>query len=91
MLSYVLALTAPALVLALPAPAPIPLPMPVPVPQGVETNPITGLLGSLIEGSLSLGSLSSAVPAVINDVAQLADSAGAVTRKLIPYGNQIRF
>ena len=83
---YALAITAP-LVLALPAPAPEPLPMPKPIPQGVETNPITGLLGSLIEGSLSLGSLSSAVPAVISDVGNLLDSAGAVTRKLIPGGH----
>jgi hypothetical protein len=67
-------------VAALPAPAPAPLPMPKPVPQGVITDPITGLLGSFFEGAISLGSLQSAVPAVISDTAQVLDSAGAVVR-----------
>jgi hypothetical protein len=39
-------------------------------------------LEGLIQGGLSLGSLSSAVPAVISDLGNLVDSADAVTRKL---------
>ncbi|CZR64861.1 related to lipase B precursor [Phialocephala subalpina] len=79
MRSYTLlaAVVAP-LVHAVPAPKPAPVaapaPAPLPMPQVVVTNPITGLLGSLLQGSLSLGSLSSAVPAVISDTAQLVDS-----------------
>ncbi len=84
MRSYAFLATAAPLVLALPAPAPVaaPLPMPAPRPQGTVTNPVAGLLEGLIQGGLSLGSLSSAVPAVISDLGNLVDSADAVTRKL---------
>lgn len=68
------------LVLAAPAPNPVaaPAPVPAPMPQGTETTPLVGLLGSLIQGGLSLGSLTTAVPAVINDLAEFGDSATAV-------------
>ena len=73
------------LVLAIPAPIPAPVaapaPKPLPIPQGVETDPITGLVSGLISGALSLGSLSSAVPATISDLANALDAAGVVTRK----------
>src|SRR5690242_4471402 len=71
-----LVLAAP-LVLALPAPAPEPLPLPKPRPQtstGVETDPITGLLTGLLTGVLNIGSVRSAVPAIISDTAQVVDS-----------------
>lgn len=61
--------------------APMPEPLPMPKPQGVETNPITGLVGGLIEGVITIGSLESAVPAIISDLGDLADAAGTVTRK----------
>jgi hypothetical protein len=77
------------LVLAIPAPipaqvaAPVAAPAPklLPIPQGVETDPITGLVSGLVSGVLSLGSLSSAVPEVISDLANALDAAGVVTRK----------
>jgi len=73
------------LVLAIPAPIPAPVaapaPKPLPILQGVETDPITGLVSGLISGALSLGSLSSAVPATISDLANALDAAGVVTRK----------
>lgn len=81
-----LAAVAAPLVLAIPAPKPAPVaepaPAPLPMPQGTVTDPITDLLGSLLQGSLSLGSLSSAVPAVISDTAQLVDSTVPVFGKL---------
>jgi hypothetical protein len=73
------------LVLAIPAPAPAPVaapaPKPLPVPQGVETDPITGLVSGLINEVLNIGSLSSAVPAVLSDLGDVLDAAGVVTRK----------
>jgi hypothetical protein len=79
-----LAVAAP-LVLAIPAPAPAPVaapaPKPLPMPQGVETDPITGLVSGLINGVLDIGSLSSAVPAVLSDLGDVLDAAGVVTRK----------
>ncbi|KAE9371124.1 alpha/beta-hydrolase [Stipitochalara longipes BDJ] len=74
------------LVLAIPAPIPTPVaapaPKPLPVPQGVETDPITGLVSGLISGVLSLGSLSSAVPAVISDLGDALDAASVVTQAI---------
>jgi hypothetical protein len=86
MWSYVLLVTVAPLVLAAPAPVPHPVaapaPVPVPIPQGTETTPLVGLLGGLIQGTLSLGSLQSAIPAVISDAANFADSAAVVARML---------
>jgi hypothetical protein len=59
--------------------APRPEPLPFPNPQGVETNPITGLVGGLIEGALAIESLESAVPATISNLGDLLDAAGTVT------------
>jgi hypothetical protein len=85
MRSYAFLAAAAPSVLAIPAqvPAPVaaPAPKPLPIPQGVETDPITGLVSGLVGGVLSLGSLSSAVPAVISDLANALDAAGVVTRK----------
>ncbi|KAH8795322.1 hypothetical protein BGZ57DRAFT_809880 [Hyaloscypha finlandica] len=67
------------LVLALPAPAPAP---PLPLPQGVETDPIMGLVSGLINGVLNIGSLSSAVPDIISDLGNVLDSAGVVTEAI---------
>jgi hypothetical protein len=82
---YAFLVMAAPLVLALPAPAPAPVaapvPKPLPVPQGVETDPITGLVSGLINGVLNIGSLESAIPAVISDLGNLLDVAGTVTRK----------
>jgi hypothetical protein len=68
------------LVLAIPAPVPAPVaapaPKPLPIPQGVETDPITGLVSGLINGVLNIGSLSSAVPAVLSDLGNVLDAAG---------------
>lgn len=73
------------LVLAAPAPLPHPVaapaPAPIPIPQGTETTPVVGLLGSLLQGTLSLGSLTNAVPAVINDLGNFLDAAGPIGRK----------
>ena len=63
---------------------PMPEPLLMPKPQGVETNPITGLLFGLIEGAITPPSLESTVPAIISDLGNLADSAGTVTRKSHP-------
>jgi hypothetical protein len=71
------------LVHALPAPAPAPVaapaPKPLPLPQGVEADPVTGLVSGLINGVLNIGSLSSAVPEIISDLGNVLDSAGVVT------------
>jgi hypothetical protein len=77
--TIILAAAAP-LVLAAPRPEPLPLPN----PQGVVTNPITGLVGGLIEGVVTIGSLESAVPAIISDVGDLLDATGTVTGELFP-------
>ena len=80
---YTLLAAAAPLVHALPAPAPAPVaapaPKPLPLPQGVETDPITGLVNGLINGVLNIGSLSSAVPEIISDLGNVLDSAGVVT------------
>lgn len=74
------------LVHALPAPAPAPVaapaPKPLPLPQGVEADPVTGLVSGLINGVLNIGSLSSAVPEIISDLGNVLDSAGVVTEAI---------
>jgi hypothetical protein len=62
-------------------PAPSPIAAPPPVPQGKVTNPITGIIGSLIQGSQSIGSVVNAVPAIVSDLAEVSDAAGLVVSK----------
>ena len=83
MRSFALLAAAAPLVLALPAPAPVAIPAPqaLPLPQGVEKNPTTGLVNGLVNGVQDIGSVSSAVPAVISDVGGVLDSVGTVNRK----------
>ncbi|KAF8858496.1 alpha/beta-hydrolase [Acephala macrosclerotiorum] len=72
MRSYtLLAVIAASLVLAVPAPKPAPVAEPAPAPLPMP------------QGSLSLGSLSSAVPAVILDTAQLVDSTAIANGTLL--------
>jgi hypothetical protein len=64
--------------------------MPVPVPQGSVTNPFLGLLGSLIEGSLTLFSFETAVPAILADLADVASAGNAVTRMYFSHARHSR-
>ena len=57
--------------------APAPAPAPFPKPQTL-TEPVTELVSGLVNGILDIGSLSSAVPAVLTDVADVLTAADAV-------------
>ncbi|KAI9649526.1 hypothetical protein NHQ30_002104 [Ciborinia camelliae] len=61
--------------IALAAPAPVPAPFPKPL---TLTNPITGLVSGIASGVLDIGSLSSAIPAVLTDVADVLTAVDAV-------------
>lgn len=62
------------------APAPVPIAAPSPQSQGNRiSNPFLGLLGGLIQGSASIDSIANAPAAIVNDLAQVLDSANAVT------------
>jgi hypothetical protein len=60
--------------------APTPAPAPFPQPSGITTDPITGLVSGLVNGVLDAGSLATAVPAVLTDLADVRTAADAVER-----------
>jgi hypothetical protein len=70
-----LAVAAP-FVVALPAPAPAPLPFPQANNQ--ETNVLTGLLAGVGEAVVNVGSVVSAIPAVLDDLGTVLVAADAV-------------
>jgi hypothetical protein len=63
-------------VVALPAPAPAPLPFPQANNQ--ETNALTGLLAGVGGAVVNVGSVVSAIPAVLDDLGTVVVAADAV-------------
>lgn len=78
--SFLLSAIAP---LVLGAPAPNPVAAPAPVPQGHITDPVTGLLGGVVQ-TLPLASALNLVPAILHDLGAVLAAANTVTGKFIP-------
>lgn len=70
--AFLAVITAP---LVLAAPAPVPAPFPKPQLIG---DPVTGLLSGVGNAVLDIGSLSSAIPAVLSDIGQVSTAANLV-------------
>lgn len=70
--AFLAVITAP---LVLAAPAPVPAPFPKPQLIG---DPVTGLLSGIGNAVLDIGSLSSAIPAVLSDIGQVSTAANLV-------------
>ncbi|ESZ95379.1 hypothetical protein SBOR_4235 [Sclerotinia borealis F-4128] len=61
--------------------APAPVPAPFPKPQTLR-NPINGLVSSGVNGVLDIGSLTSAIPAVLTDLADVLTAADTVEQAI---------